>query len=241
MLETTKGIFLHHVPYTDTSVIARIYTEKFGQQSYMVQRIRSGKSAPKINLFQPLFQLELEVWYKPGRNIQKIKTIKLLNPVMTIPFNVIKSSQAFFISEVLLKILKEEESNPELFQYLIRSISYLDSEEDGIANFLVVFLFRLTQHLGIFPRLPEEGKCRLFDMESGNFTNIEPFSHAFMDEETTKLFTTLFQTNISDIGTLYFRNQHRSVLLEKLLEYYRIHLDMSSELKSLKVLKEILA
>ena len=240
MLETTKGIYLHHVPYSDTSVIARIYTEKFGQQAYLVQGIHSKKSDTKINFLQPLFKLDIEAWHKKGRNIQRVKSIKLSNLPMTIPFDIIKSSQAFFISEILLKVLKEEEANPNLFQYLSQSIDYLDSENNSAANFLIVFLFRLTQHLGIYPRLPDEKKYRLFDMESGYFTNIEPFSHVFLDEETTKLFITLFQTEISDIGNLYFKNRHRPVLLEKLVEYYRIHLDMSSEIRSYNVLKEIL-
>ena len=239
MLETTKGIYLHHVPYTDTSVIARIYTEKFGQQTYLVQGVHSKKSGIKINFFQPLFPLDLEVWHKTGRNLQKIKSIKLASPLLTIPCDVKRSSQAFFISEILMKVLKEEEANPELFRYLSEAINILDSENDGIANFLVVFLFRLTQHLGIFPRLPDKQKYRLFDLESGYFTNIEPYSHSFMDEETTTLFTTLFHTKITEIGNLPLKNKHRSILLEKLIEYYRIHLDMNGEIRSFKVLKEI--
>ena len=240
MLETTKGIYLHHVPYSDTSVIARIYTEKFGQQTYLVQGIHSRKSGTKINFFQPLFQLDLEVWYKVGRNLQRVKSIKLSNPSTATSFDLLKNSQAFFISEILMKILKEEEPNPELFNYLSNAISFLEVEKDGIANFLIVFLFRLTQYFGIYPQLPDKKKYRLFDMESGYFTNVEPINHAFMDEETTKLFTILFHTKISDVGALNFKNKHRSILFEKLIDYYRIHLEMSGEIKSYKILKEII-
>ncbi|MFV0551363.1 MAG: DNA repair protein RecO [Anaerorhabdus sp.] len=55
MLEKTRGIFLHYINYSDNSVIARVYTERFGQQSYIVNGVRSKKSGTRINIFQPLF------------------------------------------------------------------------------------------------------------------------------------------------------------------------------------------
>ncbi|MFT3936946.1 MAG: recombination protein O N-terminal domain-containing protein [Chitinophagaceae bacterium] len=51
----TKGIVLRTVKYGETSVIASIYTELFGLQSYLVNGVRtSSKKGPgKASLFQP--------------------------------------------------------------------------------------------------------------------------------------------------------------------------------------------
>jgi DNA repair protein RecO (recombination protein O) len=240
VLESTKGIFLHYIPYSDTSVIATIYTERFGQQSYLVNGIRSRKSSSKINLFQPLFLLDMEVWYRQGRNLQRIRDVRLTVPFMHIPFDVRRSSQAIFISEILLKCLKEEEANPELFSFLFHAICLLDLKEEGIVNFLIVFLFKLTRYLGVFPQQPGMEGFRFFDLVSASFKQNEPVHHSFMNVEMTQKFAELFRIDLSEIEKLSFRNDHRTVLMAKLLEYYKIHLDFAGEIKSLAVLKEVL-
>ncbi|MCW0484871.1 DNA repair protein RecO [Gaoshiqia sediminis] len=240
MIEKTKGIFLHYIHYSDSAIIARVYTEKFGQQSYLVNGARSKKSALRINLFQPLFLLDLEVYHKTGRNLQRMKSARLEVPFDHLPFDILKSSQAMFIAEVLMKCLKEEETNPELFEFLFHAACLLDLNQEGTANFLIAFLFKLTRYLGVAPQSPEPGGSRYFDLVSSSFRQHEPPHNQFMDVETTQKFEELFQCDLSEIGKLTFRNRHRTVLLSKLLEYYKIHLDLTGEIKSLAVLKEVL-
>ena len=44
MLVTTKGIVLHSLKYSETSIIVRIYTEARGLQSYLFKGIRKELS-----------------------------------------------------------------------------------------------------------------------------------------------------------------------------------------------------
>ena len=239
MLENTRGIFLHHLNYSDSAMIARIYTEKYGQQSYIVNRSRSKRSNLKVNLFQPLFLLDLEVYYKPGKNIQRLKNARIAMPFDNLPFDIKKSSQAIFISELLMKCLKEEEANPELFEFLYHAFCLLDLKEEGISNFLVAFLFRLTRYLGFSPQSPDKPGVRFFDLNSASFKQEEPIHNQFMDEDTTKSFMELYRYEMTEIEKLSFKNYQRSILLSKLIEYYKIHLDFQGEIKSLSVLKEV--
>ena len=240
MIEKTRGIFLHYINYSDSSVIAQVYTEKFGRQSYLVNGIRSKKSGVKINLFQPLFLLEMEVYHKPGRNLQRIKSVRFSNVFDDIPFDIKKRSQSVFLAEILLKCLNEEEANPDLFEYLYHAICLLDLSQEGTANFSVAFLFRLTRYLGVFPRFPENNGNRFFDLVSASFRKDEPSHHQFMNMEVTGKFLELFDYELSEINRFSYCNDHRAVLLAKLLDYYRIHLDLTSEIKSFTVLKEVL-
>ena len=139
-----------------------------------------------------------------------------------------------------MKCLKEEEANPELFSFLFHAICLLDLKDEGIANFLIVFLFKLTRYLGVFPQMPGSGCYRFFDLGSSSFRHDEPAHHAFMNAEITQKFAELFRTDWSELEKLSFRNDHRAVLTAKLLEYYKIHLDMTGEIRSLAVLKEVL-
>ena len=240
MLKKTRGIFLHYINYSDSSVIARIYTEQFGQQSYIVSGSHSKKSGARINLFQPLYLLDLEVYHKPGRGVQRLKSARLAVPFNNLPFDIRKSSQAIFISELLMKCLKEEEGNTELFDFLFHAVCLLDLVEKGNNNFLISFLFRLTRYLGVEPQSPPASAYRYFDLVSASFKQSEPVHHRFMDAEITLKFVELFGRDFSDLESLNYNTRQRRELLDYLIEYYKIHLDTGTELKSLGVLKEVL-
>ncbi|WP_163710677.1 DNA repair protein RecO [Mangrovibacterium lignilyticum] len=241
MLQKTRGIFLHYINYSDSSVIAKIYTEKYGQQAYIVSGMRSKKSGTRINVFQPLFLLDMEVYHKDGRGVQRLKNARLSVPFTQIPYDISKSSQAIFLSELLLKCLKEEEGNPELFDFLFYAACLLDLSKEGSNNFLISFLFRLTRYLGVAPQSPPAEPFRYFDLVSASFRQNEPVHHQFMDVEMTQKFVELFKIDFSQLKMFSFQNRHRTILLDHLIEYYKIHLDLSGELKSLSVLKEVLS
>jgi DNA repair protein RecO (recombination protein O) len=240
VLEKTRGIFLHHINYSETSIIARIYTEKFGNQSYLINGVRKKKAAMRKSLFQPLFLLDLEVYYRPGRNLQRVRDVRFSIPFEHIPFDITKSSQAIFLAEVLLKCLKEEESNPELFDFLYHAIALLDMKKDGIANFHLAFLFHLTRFLGVAPQKSEHAHTVFFDLESAAFSVSEPLHNQYMNAETTGNFKQLFQFDLGKIEQLLIDKRQRTILLDQLIKYYQIHLDISSNLKSLVVLKEVM-
>ena len=240
MLEKTRGIFLHHFNYSENSIIARVYTEQFGRQSYIVNGTRGKKSSAKVNLFQPLFLLDLEVYHKPGRDLQRLKEARLSTPFENIPYDIKKSSQAIFLAEVLMRCLKEEEPNVELFNFIYHAVCLLDTKVDGISNFHLLFLLKLSHFLGVVPTYCEDVRLVYFDLLSSSFKRNEPVHQQFMDVDTTKNFRKLFQAEMAESEKIAINSKQRTVLLVKLLEYYKIHLDLKEEIKSLSVLKEVM-
>ena len=240
MLDKTQGLFLNYIRYSDTSVIARIYTRKYGQQAYIVNGIRAQKAASKIHLFQPLFLLDMEIDYKPGRSLQRLKQVRLYAPFEQIPFQIKKSTQAMFLAEMLLVCLREEEPNDELFDFLFHAFSLLDLLDEGVSNFSVVFLLKLTLYLGVYPQVPDFPIPRFFDLRASVFTSVEPLHGQFLDPELTRKLAALFRADLSDMAGLPLNNYHRQSLLLCLIDYYKIHLDLSGDLKSLNVLKEVM-
>lgn len=241
MLEKTRGIFLHSVKYSETSIIAVIYTEAFGRQSFMVNGARSKKSAVKSVVFQPLYLLDLEIYYKEGREIHRLKDARISNPFSTIPFDIRKSSQVIFLAEILYKCLKEEEPNSGLFNFIYNSLSFLDLSDQGISNFHIWFLFKLTQFLGIFPSRDNSLISNFFDLQKAQFVSHEPLHTQFTNKYVTILFTKLFEVDHTSLEKLDYTQNDRRMVLEKLLEYYRIHFDNMGEIRSLGILKEVLS
>jgi DNA repair protein RecO (recombination protein O) len=239
VIEKTRGIFLHAVKYSETSLIASIYTEAYGRQSFIVNGVHGKNSATKAAVLQPLYLLDIEIYYRAGKEIQRLKNARIASPYATIPFDIRKSTQVLFLAEILYKCLREE-ANKELFDFVFNSLTWLDLSDFGISNFHIWFLFRLTRYLGIFPSQDNSQISNFFDLQSALFVSHEPGHNQFTDKQVTALFSRLFDVDSSSLEKLNYTQNERRLVLEKLMEFYQIHFDNFGTIKSLEVLKEIL-
>jgi DNA repair protein RecO (recombination protein O) len=240
VLQTTRGIFLHAVKYAETSVIATIYTEQFGRQSFLVNGVRNKSAKIKAAVLQPLYLLDMEVFFKEGREMHRLKDARISVPFVSIPYDIRKSSQAIFLAEVLYKCLREEEPHRELFEFIFHAISFLDLTEEPVNNFHIWFLFNLTQFLGIYPNRENAETSMFFDLEKACFVSREPLHPHYLDKHDTPLFAKLFDVGFSSLATFSLTAAERKSILGKLLTYYKIHFEFFGEIKSLGVLGEVL-
>jgi DNA repair protein RecO (recombination protein O) len=240
VIEKTRGIFLHAFKYSETSLISSIYTEAFGRQSFIINGVRSKNSTVKASIFQPLYLLDLEIYYKADREIHRIKNARIAFPYSTIPFDIRKSTQVLFLAEVIYKCLREEEPNIEVFDFIYHSLTLLDLTEAGISDFHIWFLFKLTRFLGFSPSGENAAISNFFDLQTASFVSHEPLHNQFTDKHITSLFPRLFDIGSSSIENLNYTQNERSLVLEKLLDFYRIHFGNLGKFKSLEVLKEVL-
>ncbi len=150
MLHQTKGIVFHSLKYSETSVIVKIYTELFGIQSYLIKGLRSSGSKIKPGLFQPMTLLDLVVYHKEKQVLQSIKEVHLALPYQEIPFDIRKSSIALFLNELVYKTIREEEANPDLFEFIWNACLELDATQEPVNCFHLLFSVRFCHFLGIF-------------------------------------------------------------------------------------------
>lgn len=238
MLATTEGVILHVIKYGENSVIATIYTKDFGRQAYIVNSSRGRKTAKRPGL-QPMFLVNLVAYHKDSRDIQRVKEIKNYPAYQNIPFDISKSTQTLFISEILYKILREQESSPDLFGFIKNSFLFFDLAEGGVTNFHIYFLFRLTEYLGFMPDMRASGKNGCLDMQQGIILPYEPAHAFFVNPDATQLMCVLSNLKIKNLGRLRISRNMRDYLINKLVEYYRLHFENMGEIKSLKVLREV--
>lgn len=241
MLHTTKGIVIYQFKYGEKSVIAKIYTEKFGLQSYIINGVRSKKSTNKFAYLQPLSLVEINAYHKENKGLQHLKSIKLDVPFQCIPFDVYKGSIAFFVAEVIYKTIKEEEANSELFDFLYNSVQVLDVTKKNHANFHVYFLTLFAKYLGFPPQstVIETTKILYFDLQEGMFCLIKPFHQAYLETETSLVLLNIIQSHYQEIETKIISGKLRTTLLQGLLDYYKIHAVNFDTLKTKEVLEEL--
>ncbi len=242
MLHTTKGIVLHHFKYAEKSVIAKIYTQKFGLQSYLINGVRNKKSKNKLAYLQALSIVEINAYHKTSKTLQQLKNIKLHIPFQSIPFNIYKSSISFFIAEVLLKSIKEEEPNENLFHFLIHAVQILDLQHNNYNNFHLIFLAQLAKHLGFYPQKIQidTTKTLFFDLQEGVFTHQTPHHQAFVLGQKASSFFTTLGTNFDAMSSLTINTKQRKILLNVFLDFYALQLANFGALKSKSILEEIL-
>lgn len=239
MLLKTCGIVLSNVRYNDKYCIAHIYTEQKGRVAYIVPKSNRKSSKIASNLFSPLAIIELEAEHLPSREIQRIKEVRNIYPFQTIYQNISKTSVLFFLSDFLSKVLKDSNDPALIYQFIRESIHVLDISERGIANFHLVFMLRLIRFLGFDPNLENYHPGCYFDLMAGEFTANVPFHRHYIDKEESMVLSRLTRINYGNMHRFAFGRNDRNQIVSQILEYYRLHVQNFSELKSLDVLHEL--
>ncbi len=241
-LQHTRGIVLKTVKYSETSVVAKVYTEKLGIQSYIINGVRSSKSKTKLGLLQPLSLLEMEVYYRENKSLNRIKEMKLAHTFSSIPFQVSKSALALFMTEILYKTLKEEEANKDQFAFIFESVKYLDQTEASISNLHLSFMVKLSRYLGFHPQNNFfYSDCSIFDLQEGVFTHRIPDTHLqYIELPLSEKLSKLIHLSLTNAHELSLVREQRQALLACIIRFYELHVAGFKEVKSLKVLQEVL-
>lgn len=239
MLSKTRGIVLHSIPYNDKYSIIYMYTEAFGRASYLVARNRGKKSTVSKALFMPLSVLEMEVEHLNKRDLHRIKETKICYPLTALFCNPVKNVLALFLSEVLFRVVKDTEPDARLFGFLYESIQMLEYSEEGVANFHLVFLLRLLYYLGIYPNADSHNQGYYFDMLNGVFIDSIPMHRHYLNREESLVFARLLKISFENMSLFTFSRKDRVRIIERILEYYRLHLPEFPEIKSFSVLQSL--
>lgn len=235
----TQAIVLSISKYSDAFSIAHVFTRDFGKVSYLLPR-RSGRRS-KVNgaLFFPLSLLNLEVEHLPLREIQRLKEAGRERLLYAIGSDMTKASLAFFLSEFLLKVLRETVDNRPLFDYLKNSVEVLEAAGPGLANFHLAFIVGLSRFLGIYPNLGNYAAGCRFDMLNGEFVSGDASLRYCLTPSESAYLHLLSRIRFSNMHLFRMSRADRNRILDRLLTYYRLHLYDFAEIKSLEILREL--
>ena len=228
------------VRYGENSLVAYVYTLERGRINLMVNKAYGkGKDTKKAVLFQPLSLLNLV--YYPGRShgMARLKEVSYLHQLSSLHFNPVKRALALFIGEVIYRVIREEESNSQLFHFLEVSIKSLDALDHGVSNFHLLFLSQLSRYLGFFPSGQYSVLTPYFDFRDGVFVKSEPAHQMFFSTQYSKILSDSISTQYENAESLHLNGHQRSEFLNMLLSYYSYHNDSIQKIKALPVLMQV--
>jgi DNA repair protein RecO (recombination protein O) len=242
MLETTQGIVLHYNRFGDDRAVVDIFTESRGSISFLV-RDRRGRRKNNLHttLLRPLNIVELMFDYRASASLQRLQEIHIAHCYTSLPYDPIKETVALFLSEFLHNVLKSEVKNTKLYHYILYSLQWFDATNEGIANFHVAFLIRLTYYLGFWPNIKGREALPFFDLRDGVGTEIAPPHGLYLKEEEAAILPLMLRMNIRNMHSFRLNRQQRNRILDVLTTYYQLHVPEFRNLRSLGVLREVLA
>lgn len=238
MITSTLGIVLHSIKYGETSLIVKIYTSSFGLVSYIVNGARSAKSKNKASLFQAGNILELQVYNRPGKNLQHIKEQRLHKMYMHIQGSMVKTSICMYMLEVLNQCIKEHEQNENMFDFLLQSFLRLDATDTDEAIFPIWFMLSLARELGFEAGNSYDPKNNVFDIQEGLYVAQSLHAHAIHEPYSKYWFEISQQEKPQNI--IAAKNE-RIHMLDSLEKYFQFHVEKFKPLQTPKILREVLS
>ena len=166
--------------------------------------------------------------------IKEVKSEFLFNTIHT---DIQKSSVIVFLSEILNSVFREElEVNQGLFDFLLNSLLWYDNIKE-CNKFHIKFLIELSRYIGFHPNIKNK-EDMYFCLESGSTSNTKPIAGK-IEGEDLNLFKKLLGTKFEDLNTISINRESRTRILNKIIDYYSLHLQMFKTPKSIHVFAEV--
>ncbi|SVB49569.1 uncharacterized protein METZ01_LOCUS202423 [marine metagenome] len=174
MLISANAIVLKTIPYGDSSIISRLFTEDQGKITVMAK----GAWRPKKTagpLLEPMNHIHLQYYHKNSRDIQILKDVGLIHQ-----FSILRSNlDRIILGQTVVETLDKSTPASNAFPILYRlGWRVLDKMNHADVNFWLVFafyLYQLSLRLGFMPNLKTCCQCK------------SVFSHAFINDHTGEL------------------------------------------------------
>lgn len=245
MTHKTKGVVLRALKYGETSVIASVYTELFGVQSYIVKGVRQAtrKSQGKSNYFQPGALLNMVVYHNELKNLQFIKEFEWSYLYQEVLFDVVKNAVAMYLVELLQHSLKQPEANPELFYLIDDTLKQLDKGTHTFtANLPLYFTLHLGSELGFQIQGSYSKDTPVLDLTEGFFVPEIPLHPHYLAGEAAAV--------TSQINNILFYNDLEGIQLNRIMRrelllayqhFMALHIPEFGAMRSLPILQEVLS
>lgn len=207
-------ILLHTTKYGDSSLILHGYTRDEGRVSYIVKGVgKKGKS--NTSVLHPLSVLDIELVNRHtpsmSNSMQQLKDYYPKYPLHSIRSNLIKNSIAIYISELLFRSMNDFSKDVYLYDFIESSIVTLNELVVGTSNFPIWFTLKYISRLGF---LPKE-----------------------ISQDVNKFITQTMEEAL----IIPLSREKRGEILDRLVSFLEVSLDRKIEIKSIKILHEILS
>lgn len=225
------------IPHSEQQHILYVYSAERGYMQFITPMSLFKR---KNNLSVQCMQI-VEIEYFPNERggLHKLKSVSLLVNTSAIYFDVFKMNIALLWGEILHLALRHSDPNEELFAYLRYSVEYLNASENDVANFNLLFLFRLGKILGFGIDDSTYGPDHVFSINDGCFYPTGVPETYCTGPHSAKIIHEFCTCPMEELKNIPLNQQGRKILLDIALLFLGFHLNLDFNTKSIRVIREI--
>ncbi len=238
MLSKRDIVVLNVVKHSDRGMVVQCYSLQYGREAFYFRG--GGKCRGSLPMLHKLALLSCVVYTGKQNAMPTIKEIAPLHQLHGLRSNIYKSTMALFMSELVLRCIREEEPNEKLFALISSSVEILNAMESGIANFHLYFIVNLCMALGYTPNPLRVAETEQFYIPYGRFEEYSPqLYNSWFSIEESNLLEKLLHIRVNEIDEIKCGRNLRLSFAKKMVQYISYHLGTEVEIKSLDVLHEV--
>ncbi len=238
MFHSDEAIVLQLIPHKDNNAIVKLFTRNSGLVSCWISSLRSKTSGIRSSGLQPLTLINSVIDQRETKQLASLKEMQISFFPANISTRIEKSALAIFIAELLSHTIKETASDNSLYDFIRESIILLNDTKENCANFHIVFMLNLSNHLGLLPHNSFTPQTPYLNLEEGVYLAKTPLHTAFLYPDESECISKLSSLPISSFAEAEIQTALRKNILHGLLKYFEIHASMTP-LKSHLVLEEV--
>ena len=247
MLLSSKAIVLKSFPYSNTSIISRLYTEDYGKVSVMAKGARRPKN-PLASTLEPLNGIHVNYFSKESRGLQNLKEANSLYIVKNIREDMHSLTTGLTILDILDHTCIEQDPSPILYRLVTKCVNVLEENPGLYKEIFWFFMLQLAIRSGFKPNLDRCGGCLctmsecVLDIHTGMLScrNCISIGDNDLNPPQLQVLKKLIVTHINNLSNIELSDKLSNGITQFLLSFLKIHMQGMEKVKSLKIIDQLL-
>jgi DNA repair protein RecO (recombination protein O) len=154
----TEGIVLKRINFSEADKILTVFSKHYGKLSCIAKGVRklTSRKSSSLELFN-----QSALFLHKGKNLEVITETTLLNSFSGFRKNLKKVAVAYHLTELVDKMLKEEQDNIHVYSLLKNSLKQLEAKDVNLNDLRIDFKTKLLKFTGF--GLPDSLKEQFLD------------------------------------------------------------------------------
>ena len=236
-MQTVKAIILKSLPYSEQQQIMHVYSAERGYMQLITpMALFKRKNNHTVQCMQIV---EIEYFPNERGRLHKLKSASSLVNTSSVYFDGFKMNIALLWGEILDLVLRHSDPNEDVFEYIRYSVEYLNTSREDIANFNLLFLFRLSRIMGFGIDTDTYRPDYVFNINDGCFYPTGAPENYYTGPHSARIIRELCVCPLESLKDIPLNQQSRKILLDIALLFLGFHLNLDFNTKSIRVIREI--
>ena len=247
MVQESIGIVLKSIPYSESSLISRIFTPEFGKVSIIARGAKKTKGGNSAML-EPMNIVEFQMNFNESKDLQILREISIHQNLSTIRANIKKMAIGLVMVEILDKTTHQFDPAPILYRLIESSISELNNLDIPDMALFIFYLIQFSKYSGFNPvsatchNCDRELSSAFYNLQSGfldceNCRNVDSLN---FDSDTFLLMKQISNTHIKKLNDIKILEDMLQIIEKYLLRFMEFHLHGMHNIKSLTFLNSVI-